>query len=80
LRLLNIVNGMGEWGLRFKFDALPAEPQDRVNRCGGVGESDYYIGICGEGKLEGKGCQSLEIPYETVGKSVKIGNLSTQYD
>ena len=32
LRLLSRVNRDGEWVVRIKFDVLPAEPQDRVNR------------------------------------------------
>ena len=55
LRLLNMMVKVGEWGLRFKCDALSAEPQDRANRCAGVGVSNYYIGIYGEGKWKGRG-------------------------
>jgi len=76
-----MVDKAGEWEFRFKFCArCPAGFRDRANRCGGVGVSNYYIGIYGEGKLEGKGCRRLKIQYETVGESVKIGNLGTQND
>ena len=64
----------------FKFDGLPGKSQDRVYCCGGIGVSDYYIGIYGEGKLEGNGRWSLKIQYETLGKSVNIVNLGMQND
>jgi hypothetical protein len=68
------------WVQGLNLTRYPAGFQNRANRCGGVDVSIYYIGIYGEGKLEGKGCRSLKIQYKTVGKSVNIGNLGTQND
>jgi len=62
-------------GLRFQHRA--AGCVEGVGKSGRVGVSNYYIGIYREGKLEGKGCRSLNIQYKTVGKSVNIGNLGT---
>jgi hypothetical protein len=49
-----MVNEAGEWGLVFQFDGLVAELQDWANGYDGIGVSNYYIVINGEGKLEGQ--------------------------